>query len=215
MPSPNPVMQVPRVNRAPHGLEIAGGNLDPLRLHHSQAEGGFYALYLRSVEAGLLANALPVRVGRSSSSPPQLGQRSSSASAQAAQNVHSNEQMNAPGSAGGKSVPQRSQSGRISSIAKPYRLTAADASDAFADEGSCLCNAIAKYNTGFGHMEPNKTTDPKPLAGQRTKYYSSLTDALSGMTLDGVLGIGVQRRRSIRSSRHPPRKAFSHERSNA
>ena len=57
------------------------------------------------------------RAGRSISSPPQLGQRSSSASAQVAQKVHSKLQINAPGACAGKSAPQRSQSGRISSIA--------------------------------------------------------------------------------------------------
>ena len=58
------------------------------------------------VAAGLAASALPVRVGRSINSPPQLGQRSSSASAQVAQKVHSNEQMNAPGTSEGLTAAQ-------------------------------------------------------------------------------------------------------------
>jgi hypothetical protein len=57
------------------------------------------------------------RAGRAAScSPPQLGQRSSSASAQGEQKVHSKLQMKAPGRSAGRSAPHFSQSGRISSI---------------------------------------------------------------------------------------------------
>src|SRR3546814_8712172 len=72
-----------------------------------QDAGDAHALYLRSVDAGCRVSASPIRVGRSINSPPQLGQRSSNASAQGAQRLHSKEQMNAPGSSAGRSTPQR------------------------------------------------------------------------------------------------------------
>ncbi len=75
-----------------------------------------HPLKRRWVAAGNFFSAAPTRAGRSSNSPPQFGQRSSSCSAQSAQKVHSNEQMKAPPSSAGKSTPQRSQSGRISSM---------------------------------------------------------------------------------------------------
>ena len=60
------------------------------------------------------------RTGRGTKPPPQFGQTlPSTASTQAAQNVHSKLQMNAPGASAGNSVPHRSQSGRISSIRRP------------------------------------------------------------------------------------------------
>src|SRR3546814_9038592 len=63
--------------------------------------------------------AAPSRSGRSSRSPPQLGQISSSLSAQFAQNVHSNEQMKAPWTFAGKSRPhfsQRSEERRVGKV---------------------------------------------------------------------------------------------------
>ena len=62
--------------------------------------------------------ALPgMRVGRRSSTPPQFGHLPASGDcAQAAQNVHSNEQMTASAESAGRERPQRSQLARISSI---------------------------------------------------------------------------------------------------
>ena len=63
-------------------------------------------MYRRSVEAGCFSRCRLALVGRSTSSPPQLGQMSSIASVHSAQKVHSKLQMNAPGACGGRSVPQ-------------------------------------------------------------------------------------------------------------
>ena len=75
-----------------------------------------HPLCLRAVLGGNFAWSAFARVGLSISSPPQLGQRSSRLSAHSAQKVHSKLQMNAPGASAARPVPQRSQSGRISSI---------------------------------------------------------------------------------------------------
>jgi hypothetical protein len=57
------------------------------------------------------------RRGRASNSPPQLGHfRCSTSSVQVAQKVHSKEQIRASLVSGSKSLPQRSQLDRISSI---------------------------------------------------------------------------------------------------
>jgi hypothetical protein len=65
-----------------------------------------------------------MRVGRRSSTPPQFGHLpASGASAQAAQNVHSNEQMTASAESAGRERPQRSQLARISSIGLTSRGT--------------------------------------------------------------------------------------------
>ena len=59
---------------------------------------------MRLVEGGLFTNLLAGRRGRATNSPPQLGQVSCSfCSAQAAQNVHSKEQIRASVESGGKS----------------------------------------------------------------------------------------------------------------
>jgi hypothetical protein len=56
------------------------------------------------------------RLGRASSSPPQLGHLPAGrASAQVAQKVHSNEQIRARSDSGGRSRSQHSQLGRSSS----------------------------------------------------------------------------------------------------
>lgn len=71
----------------------------------------------RVVDAGNLANFEAGRLGRASSSPPQLGHWSASVlAAHDTQKVHSNEQMRASVDSGGKSLLQHSQLGRSSSI---------------------------------------------------------------------------------------------------
>jgi hypothetical protein len=71
---------------------------------------------MRSVEAGDDANLLVARRGRVTSSPPQFGQTPACASLQAAQNVHSKEQIRASPESGGKSLSQHSQPGLICSM---------------------------------------------------------------------------------------------------
>jgi hypothetical protein len=74
-------------------------------------------LYTRSLDAGYLASFPAGRRGRETSSPPQLGHLPpSTPSAQAAQNVHSNEQMRASVESGGRSLSQHSQPGLSCSI---------------------------------------------------------------------------------------------------
>ena len=78
--------------------------------------------------ARLHQDTLPgTRVGRLSSTPPQFGHLPPRFDwAQAAQNVHSKEQMTASATSAGRSRPHRSQFGRISSIsASCGRTTAA------------------------------------------------------------------------------------------
>ncbi len=76
---------------------------------------------MRSVPADDFASLLAGRRGRATSSPPQFGQRwFRMVSAQAAQNVHSKEQMRASADSGGKSLSQHSQLGRSSSIVARY-----------------------------------------------------------------------------------------------
>jgi hypothetical protein len=70
------------------------------------------------VEGGLFANFAAGRIGRTTSSPPQLGQIPLSFSTtQTAQKVHSKLQMRASGLSGGRSRLQHSQLGRSSSMA--------------------------------------------------------------------------------------------------
>ena len=70
-------------------------------------------LNTRLVDAGYLANFDNGRRGRTTNSPPQLGQTPASTPfTQAAQKVHSNEQMRAELDPGGKSALQHSQLGR-------------------------------------------------------------------------------------------------------
>jgi hypothetical protein len=67
-----------------------------------------------SVEAGFFSNAAIGRMGRRTSSPPQLGHfPSSMPSVHVAQKVHSNEQIRARVESGGKSTLQHSQLGLI------------------------------------------------------------------------------------------------------
>lgn len=74
---------------------------------------------MRSVEAGLAANLLAGRRGRTVNSPPQFGQMPFSLwSTQSAQKVHSNVQMRASRESGGRSLLQHSQLGRSWSIAR-------------------------------------------------------------------------------------------------
>jgi hypothetical protein len=71
----------------------------------------------RLVEAGWRTRSAVGRIGRRANPPPQLGQTPRSRmSAQARQNVHSNEQILAWVDSGGRSTPQHSQLGRSSSI---------------------------------------------------------------------------------------------------
>ena len=71
---------------------------------------------MRFVEAGYFSSHVPVRIGRGVSCPPQLGQL---LRLQLSQNVHSREQISAPPLSAGKSRPQFSQLGRISSTSYP------------------------------------------------------------------------------------------------
>ena len=72
----------------------------------------------RTVLAGNCASFAAGRMGRRTSSPPQLGQRPArTPSAQPAQKVHSNEQIRAARLSGGRSAAQHSQQGRSSSMA--------------------------------------------------------------------------------------------------
>ena len=74
----------------------------------------------RTVDAGNFSSFAAGRTGRRTNSPPQFGQcPASTPSAQAAQKVHSNEQILADSLAGGRSVPQHSQFGRSSSMFPP------------------------------------------------------------------------------------------------
>jgi hypothetical protein len=69
-----------------------------------------------------LASAAAGRLGRATNSPPQFGQRPARTfSAQAAQNVHSKEQMRASVASGGRSLSQHSQPGRNCSMKKTPR----------------------------------------------------------------------------------------------
>ena len=98
---------------------------------------------------GFCGGAAPSLVGRSSNSPPQLGQRSSSASAHSAQKVHSNEQMNAPGASAGRSAVQRSQMGRISSIRRlPF---------------------VRRRRSGRRHARPGRGRRLRPSRGSRVR----------------------------------------------
>jgi hypothetical protein len=86
---------------------------DDFQAFPPQASG----LKMRVADAGYLANFSSGRRGRASSSPPQFGQRPfSRVSAQAAQKVHSKEQMRASFASGGRSLLQHSQFGRSSSM---------------------------------------------------------------------------------------------------
>ena len=81
-----------------------------------QHAGRLHAGPFRIVAAGCFARWRSARVGRGRRSPPQFGQvPSSTSSTQAVQNVHSNEQICAWRLSGGRSTPQLSQSGLISS----------------------------------------------------------------------------------------------------
>jgi hypothetical protein len=83
----------------------------------SARDGQPPALTTRSTEAGLAASLDAGRTGQALSAPPQLGQIPPSTSdAQAAQNVHSNEQIIAPPASAGKSRSQHSQFGRMESM---------------------------------------------------------------------------------------------------
>jgi hypothetical protein len=74
-------------------------------------------LFTRVLDAGLLPSLLSGRRGRTTNSPPQLGQSPPSfCSEQEAQNVHSNEQIRARDESGGRSQSQHSQLGRNSSM---------------------------------------------------------------------------------------------------
>ena len=77
---------------------------------------------MRLVDPGLSASLLAGRRGLATNSPPQLGHLPpSTASAQDAQNVHSNEQMRASPDSGGRSLLQHSQFGLSSSMSTPFR----------------------------------------------------------------------------------------------
>ncbi len=83
------------------------------------AEQPFY-FKTRFVEAGFFFKASWGRTGRGTKFPPQFGQLLlKTVSAHEAQNVHSKEQITASGDSGGKSLSQRSQFGRSSSIDCP------------------------------------------------------------------------------------------------
>ena len=72
---------------------------------------------MRSLEAGYFASSDAARGGRGLKPPPQFGQTPPSTEpTQAVQNVHSNEQIAASVEAGGSSLSQHSQFGRICSM---------------------------------------------------------------------------------------------------
>lgn len=84
-----------------------------------QAAAGLHpsAFNTRFVDAGARPSRPLGRIGRATRLPPQLGQTPlSTVSVQAAQNVHSKEQIRASGLSGGRSRSQHSQFGRSSSI---------------------------------------------------------------------------------------------------
>jgi len=69
------------------------------------------------MEAGFLTKNLAARVGRVVKSPPQFGHAPPGKfRTQAAQNVHSNEQIKTSRESGGRSTPQHSQNGLSSNI---------------------------------------------------------------------------------------------------
>jgi hypothetical protein len=75
------------------------------------------AFSTRFVDAGNFCKPCNGRTGRRTSSPEQFGHRPFSfVFRHVSQNVHSNEQMNAVGDSGGRSLSQHSQLGRSSSI---------------------------------------------------------------------------------------------------
>jgi hypothetical protein len=83
----------------------------------SQAAAHPPGLTTRVVEAGYFTSFSTARAGRTDNPPPQFGHLPfSTPSAQAAQNVHSNEQIRASAPDGSRSLSQHSQLGRISSM---------------------------------------------------------------------------------------------------
>jgi len=83
-----------------------------------------WGLVKRVVEAGDVNSFAAGRVGRSTKSPPQLGQMPPNrVSAQSAQNVHSNVQIRASGDPFGRSRSQHSQFGRSVSTRWPRAET--------------------------------------------------------------------------------------------
>lgn len=77
-------------------------------------------LKTRKVDAGNWSSLFAGRIGRDTSPPPQLGQRPLSlVSVHSRQYVHSKLQIIASGSAGGRSLLQHSQLGRISNMSLP------------------------------------------------------------------------------------------------
>jgi hypothetical protein len=110
---------------------------------------------MRLVEAGWRANIAAGRMGRATRLPPQLGQTPlRTVSAQAAQNVHSKEQMRASGLAGGKSRSQHSQPGRNSSL-----------SDSLRDRGSGLMLSKKRRSAKGGAAEGRRDFSPKSAIG--------------------------------------------------
>ena len=86
------------------------------RIHRLHPPG----LKIRSVLAGLLTNFCADRVGRGAKPPPQFGHTPASTwFTQAAQKVHSKEQIMASWQLGGSGLSQHSQDGRSSSIFAP------------------------------------------------------------------------------------------------
>jgi len=72
---------------------------------------------MRFFDAGYFSNICIGRIGRLTKLPAQLGHlKCNVVSAQSAQKVHSNVQMNADPESGGKSLSQHSQLGRISNM---------------------------------------------------------------------------------------------------
>ena len=113
----------------------------------------------------MVANASCGRRGRATSSPPQLGHRPFSViSAQAAQNVHSNEHIRASVDSGARSYPQHSQLGLSSSIA----MTSPDKCNA--EPGDHLCFR-ARYTINTAAKMMNR---PSSLGAMRYLQATSL-----------------------------------------
>ena len=105
------------------GIQRCSGAIPAMAAANCACPAGSTGWCLRSVEAGSLPRKLLFfqlragRTGRGVKPPPQLGQTLCRMSlTQAAQKVHSYEQMRASGACGGKGWSQCSQLGRNSSM---------------------------------------------------------------------------------------------------
>ena len=107
----------------------------------------------RFADAGKSPSRLAARVGRAVSVPPQLGQTPEKIDSEhSAQNVHSKEQIIAPGASAGRSVSQRSQFGRISNT-QPISSTARSRMMSAARQPTAMAGPLVFPETRDGMIE--------------------------------------------------------------